>query len=74
MDTSVTITLDEDILRGAERLAAEADTTLDQLLRDMLCMYVGGERAVRRYLALMTRLRDVRAGGPFTREEMNERG
>jgi len=49
-------------------------TTLNRLFRDWLAQYVAQDAAGDRYDELMDSLGHIRSGGPFTRDETNERG
>lgn len=75
MNTTITLTLDEDLVRQARQLAAARDTTLEALLQSWLEAYVAeaGEERVAAYRELMERLSHVDAGRRFSRDEMNER-
>jgi len=74
MKTNVTLSADEAVIRAARRRAAMDGTTLNRLFRDWLEQYVAQDAAGERYDELMGRLGHIRSGGPFTRDEMNERG
>ena len=74
MKRSITLNADEALLRAArERAIAEA-TTLDELFEQWLRRYTAQPSAVAEFERIMTQLAHVRAGRPFTREEMGERG
>jgi hypothetical protein len=69
---TITLTVDRSVLETAQRVAEEQHTTREAVLCEWLHRSAGVER-VRRYDALMDRLEYVKAGGPYTRDEMNER-
>ena len=68
-----TLTVDKSLLEDARKVAEASQTTLDAALREWLVEYTAGLERVRKYDALMDRLKHVNAGRKFTREEMNER-
>jgi hypothetical protein len=70
---NVTLSADENLIEQARLVAQSRHTTLNAAFRDWLEQYAaqsGGGAAVD---ALMRRLRHVKALGPYTRDEMNER-
>ena len=68
-----TLTVDKSLLEDAKKVAEASQTTLDAALLEWLVEYTAGLERVRKYDALMERLKHVNAGRKFTREEMNER-
>ncbi len=70
---NITFSADESLIEQARRQAMLENTTLNELFRTWLERYVAQPAAAESYAALMTELAHVRAGGRFSREEMNER-
>ena len=70
---NITFSADEALIKTARRRAAAANTTLNELFRSWLESFVSEPAAADAYERLMSRLEHVRAGGTFSREEMNER-
>jgi len=73
MNKNITLSADEALIEQARRRAMTGNTTLNELFRVWLARYVARPAAADQYEALMARLGHVKAGGKFTREEMNER-
>jgi hypothetical protein len=70
---NITLSADENLIEQARLVARARRTTLNVAFREWLEQYAaqaGGGAAMD---ALMRRLKHVRAGRSFTREEMNER-
>ncbi len=70
---NITLSADESLIEQARLVARAQHKTLNAAFREWLEQYAaqgGGGAAVD---ALMRRLRHVRSGGPYTRDEMNER-
>ena len=70
---NITLSADEGLIEQARRIARSRHGTLNAAFREWLQQYAaqdGGGTAVD---ALMRRLKHVRADGPYTRDEMNER-
>lgn len=70
---NITLSADESLIEEARAAARARKTTLNQLFRDWLAELAGRRERERQLDAVMKRLAYVRAGGPFRREEMNER-
>ncbi|MBI5447057.1 MAG: hypothetical protein HY900_38300 [Deltaproteobacteria bacterium] len=70
---NVTLTAEEALIERARALAQRRHTTLNEEFRTWLARYAGRNDESDSYLALMGRLSYARAGGRFTRDEMNER-
>ena len=70
---NVTLSADEALIEQARTLAQSQHRTLNALFREWLEQYVAQSGSAREVDALMRRLSHVRAGGHFTRDEMNER-
>jgi hypothetical protein len=70
---NITLSADENLIEQARLVARSRHMTLNMAFREWLEQYAaraGGSAAVD---ALMRRLKHVRSGGPYTRDEMNER-
>ncbi len=70
---NVTLSADENLLEQARLVARSRRTTLNAAFREWLVQYTAQAGDSRQFDALMDRLRHVRAGRRFTRDEMNER-
>jgi predicted transcriptional regulator len=70
---NITLSADDELIEKARRLATEESRSLNDLFRDWLKQYVNREFAARRFDDIHERLSHVRSGGPYTRDEMNER-
>ena len=70
---NITLSAEESLIEEARAAARSQKTTLNQLFRDWLAELAGRRDRERELAALMQRLDYVRADGPFTRDEMNER-
>jgi hypothetical protein len=70
---NITLSADEDLIERGRAIARERRTTLNELFRDWLARLAAGAGDARGFDALMKRLRHVRAGRRFSRDEMNER-
>jgi hypothetical protein len=76
---NITLSLDKDLIVTAREQAQREHTTLNALVRELVAQYVRrkskaeGEERVRKYRELMKRLKYVKIGRKFTREEMNAR-
>lgn len=70
---NITLSAEESLIEQARLVARAQHKTLNAAFREWLERYAaqaGGGAAVD---ALMRRLRHVQSGGPYTRDEMNER-
>jgi hypothetical protein len=70
---NVTLSADEDLIEQARLVARTQHKTLNAAFREWLVHYAAQSGSTQELDSLMKRLRHVRAGGHFTREEMNER-
>jgi len=70
---NLTISAEENVLRLARERARREHKTLNGLVRQWLDRYIAAEQKRQEFRELMRRLGHVRAGGTFTRDEMNER-
>ena len=69
---NITLSADEDLIEQARTIARGQRKTMNQGLLEWLLQYTA-RTGGRDFDALMKRLRHVKAGRQFTREEMNER-
>lgn len=70
---NITLSADEAMIGQARATARAQKTTLNQLFRNWLSELAGRQVRDQRLAALMDRLDYVKSGGPFSREESNER-
>ena len=70
---TITLKADEHLIEQAHRTARSHRTTLNAAFREWLQEYVSGSSSAEEVDALMKRLRHVKAGAAFTRDEMNTR-
>ena len=70
---NITLSADEALIEEARVMARARKTTLNALFRDWLAGIAGQQERERRLALMMGRLDYVQSGGPFSREEMNER-
>ncbi len=70
---NITLSADEALVEKARRRALEEHKSLNELFREWMAGYVGGEQRSGEYRELMKRLRHARPGRIFSRDEMNER-
>jgi len=69
---NITLSADADLIEKARAVAKSENTTLNAAFREWLASYARKE-AVRVHGEFMERLKHIDAGGPYTRDEMNER-
>ena len=69
---NITLSADADLIEQARLVARQQHRTLNAAFREWLAHFTASGN-VRDYDALMRRLRHVKAGCRFTRDEMNER-
>jgi hypothetical protein len=70
---NITLSADETLIEQAREEARARKTTLNQLFRDWLASIARQREREQELAGLMKRLRYVRAGRRFSREELNER-
>jgi hypothetical protein len=70
---NITLSADLSLIEKARRRAAGERKSLNDLFRQWISRYVGGQDKAQAHRRLLTRLTHVRAGRSFTRDEMNER-
>jgi len=70
---NITFSADEDLIEQARAIARTQKKTLNAAFREWLLQFTQRTGNAQEFDSLMKRLRHVRAGRRFTREEMNER-
>ena len=70
---NITLSADENLIEQARLVAQRQHKTLNAAFREWLRQYTAHAGGKQEYDALMKRLGHVRAGGRFTRDELNER-
>ena len=70
---NITLSADESLIEQARLVARSQHKTLNTAFREWLQTYTRQSGNVQEFDAVMKRLRHIRSGGPYTREEMNER-
>jgi hypothetical protein len=73
MTKNITLSADDALIQRARDRARSEGTTLNALFRTWLERYVGQARPGDDYERVMESLAHVESGGPFTRDDMNER-
>lgn len=73
--TNITLRAPENKIEKARRFAKQRRTTLNRMFVEWLDQMEGGEERAERCGRILQRLDEglCSSGGPFTREEMNER-
>lgn len=70
---NITLSADDELIEQARQVARAQKKTLNAAFREWLLQYTQQAGNAQEFNSLMKRLRHVRAGRRFTREEMNER-
>jgi hypothetical protein len=70
---NITLSADDELIDQARLVARAQKTSLNDAFREWLVQFTQRSGSTQEYDALMKRLRRVRAGRRFTRDEMNER-
>jgi len=70
---NITLSADESLIEQARLVARSQHKTLNTAFREWLLSFTRQSGNVQEFDALMRRLRHIRSGGPYTRDEMNER-
>jgi hypothetical protein len=70
---NVTLSADADLIEQARLVARAQRKTLNAAFREWLIQFTRQSGGTQEVKSLMNRLRHVKAGRRFTREEMNER-
>jgi hypothetical protein len=70
---NITLSADSDLIEQARQVAKSEHKTLNAAFREWLESYARRKGDVQAHRALMSRLSHIDSGGPYTRDEMNER-
>jgi hypothetical protein len=70
---NVTLSADESLIEQARLIARSQRKTLNAIFREWLGQLTSRNGSTQEFEALMRRLKHVKAGRPFSRDEMNER-
>jgi len=70
---NVTLSADENLIERVRLIAKSRHKTLNILFREWLVQFSTEDGSTQEFDALMKRLKHVRAGSHYTRDEMNER-
>lgn len=70
---NITFSADEELIDLAREVAKAERKTLNVAFREWLASYAARRGNLQQHRALMERLKHIDPGGPYTREEMNER-
>ena len=70
---NITLSADGDLIEKARQVAKSERKTLNAAFGEWLEFYTHRQGDVAAYPALMERLKHIDRGGPYTRDEMNER-
>jgi len=70
---NLTFSADEDLIEKARLIARSQRRSLNAAFREWLEQFTASEGDAESFDALMKNLRNVDAGGHFTRDELNER-
>jgi hypothetical protein len=70
---NITLSADPSLIEQARAIARSRNRTLNDEFRDWLAGYTAQSGAAPAFHSLMARLKHVKPGRTFTREEMNER-
>ena len=70
---NITLSADDELIEQARQVARAQKRTLNAAFREWLLQFTQQAGSAQEYASLMKRLRHVRAGRHYTRDEMNER-
>ncbi len=70
---NITFTADESLIEKARKKARGENTSLNQRFREWLERYASRGEGKEEYEAVMSKLSYAKAGGKFSRDELNER-
>jgi hypothetical protein len=70
---NITLSADEELIERARSIARSQHKTLNAAFREWLRTFTARSGDEQEFDGLMRRLRHIDAGGPFSRDEMNER-
>ena len=70
---NITFSADEDLIEKARTLARSQRMTLNEAFRQWLAQFTASAGDAQRFDSLMRQMRHIKAGGHYTRDELNER-
>ena len=70
---NITFTADESLIEKARKKARGENTSLNQRFREWLERYASRGEGKEEYEAVMSKLSYAKAGGKFSRDELNKR-
>ena len=70
---NITFSADDDLIELARTIAQSQRKTLNDAFREWLQDFVRQSGSTQEYRSLMRRLRHIHSGGPYSRDEMNDR-
>ncbi len=70
---NITFSVNEDLIDQARQVAADQRKTLNDAFREWLAQYASSRSDAAGFDEFMSRIKPMRAGRHFTRDEMNER-
>ena len=70
---NITLSADEELIELARQEARQRRTTLNAMFREWLEALAKRDQRRQEVEKIFSRMDDFASGGPFTREEMNER-
>jgi hypothetical protein len=70
---NITLSADADLIEQARAVARSQRKTLNDAFREWLLQFTAQTGRTQEFDAVMKRLRHIRAGGHYSRDEMNER-
>jgi len=70
---NITLSADDELIEQARLVARSRKTTLNAAFREWLQQFTAQAGDAQEVDALMRRLHHIKAGGRFSRDEMNER-
>jgi hypothetical protein len=70
---NITLSADEALIEQARLVARSQHKTLNTAFREWLELFAAQAGNVQEFDSLMKRLKYVKSGGPYSRDEMNER-
>jgi len=70
---NITLSADEELIEQARIVARSQRKTLNAVFREWLVQFTAQSGSTQEFDSLMNRLRHVKAGRHFSRDEMNER-
>ena len=71
---NITFSAPADAIERARLSARQRHTTLNEAFREWIARYAGGKPTSKDLERVLAQMKGVDSGGPFTRDEMNERG